>query len=412
MRTPLIAIILLICFLFMGGTAAKTDPGSGRVRLLHIGMAFLKPQFPDSVFLRDPKIDLTMVPSVEWTMENDEIQRTLRLYLPRNKKELDGKYDLVLIDGIDAWHLKQDFSYWVVDLVRESDLGFVMCESGTGWSFAGSGTSWYITPIGEILSVDDVPGREVDPSRAWQSRFHLVPVDPDHELMRNIPWEQAEFHAFNRPTERLGTRVVAGMSGDIPDNRGKPAIVYLDYPNGGRSVSYIFTIHTGADAPHIVDFYNWRWHYDVLVHLIYWPAKEPIPGDLALVHAVRELISKLYFTRLYVISTVDFADRVGANLRDIELKLAELEKMRKGVDSLYIDNRMEECHDLLLGLGTSYDNLINRALMAKDRAMLWIFVVEWAVVAATSMITGAAVWMLLVERRLYRDVERTRLRVT
>lgn len=52
---------------------------------------------------------------------------------------------------------------------------------------------------------------------------------------------------------------------------------------------------------------------------------------------------------------------------------------------------------------------IEKAMKAKDKALLWIFIVERAVVSATSMVAGSILWTLLVRRRLYKEVGQTRL---
>jgi len=403
------AVFLAVALLFPCATEAS-DSSTGKVSLLHIGLAFLRPDHPDPVFLSDPKIDLTMVPAFEWVMDNDEIRRILRLYLPRNRQEL-AEYDLILIDGVDAMHLRAGFLNWVKELVQDSELNFVMTDSGSGWAFAGSGTNWYITAIEPILSVDDTPGREAASPSFRANSFRIVPVDQEHELMRNIPWEEVTWVAMNRPTARPGSRVVAKMSGNRAVNVDKPCIVYFEYPGGGRSVSYIFTWHTMVDSPQILAFYRWRWHYDVLVHMIYWPAGETIPRDLMLVHDVREQIFNLRYSRLFLISTMEFAERSGANLREVEEGLADLYDSEDRIDELYVENEMEECHELCLELRFSYERLLEAALDAKDRALLWVFVVEWAAVSGTSMAAGILVWSLLVRRRLYRQVKTTRLRI-
>jgi hypothetical protein len=387
----------------------RTDPLTGRIRLLHIGLAFLRPDHPDPIFLQDPKIDLTMVPAFSSVMEVEQVRRMLRIYIPRSRVDLARSYDLVLIDGVDAFHVNDAFLRWTADLVRESDLAFVMSDSGSGWSFAGSGTSWYITSIEPILSVDDREGREGATPGFWENNFQVVPVDPDHELMRNIPWEDVRFTAMNRPTERQGASVVARMSDERPVNRGKPVIVYWDFPSGGRSVSYVLTWHTMVGTPGILAFYRWPWHYDVLVHMIYWPTGEPIPEDLTLVHGVREMFSDLYLSKLFLIATIEFAEKAGANMRDLEVELVDLDEERRRADRLYIENRISECYDLSTLLLDGYEDLVESALREKDRALLWIFAVQWVVVSATSMSSGALLWTLLIRRRFYRDVGRTRL---
>lgn len=402
-------LILVSCVLLTSGILGKTNEDTDRIRLLHIGLAFLRPDHPDPVFMCDPKIDLTMVPAFSTVMEMAEIHRMMRLYLPRTKKELADGVDLVLIDGVDALHITDKFLRWTSDLVLESDMSFVMSDSGSGWSFDGSGTSWYITSIEPILSVDDKPGREAAAPGYVENSFKLIPTDPSHELMRNIPWDEMSFVAMNRPTERPGAKVLARMSPNKPVNRGKPVIAYIDFPGGGRSASYILTWHTMVGTANILQFYRWRWHYDVLVHMIYWPAGEPIPEDLLVTHEVRELFTELYYARTFVLSTIEFAEKSGGNLRQIELKLGDLDASRREIDRLYIGNEMLECRELSIEARDLYEVLIGEALKAKDRALFWIFLLEWIVVSATSMIAGAVLWTLLVRRRLYREVDSTRI---
>jgi hypothetical protein len=201
------------------------------------------------------------------------------------------------------------------------------------------------------------------------------------------------------------------MSSGRVVNENKPAIVYLDYPGGGRSVSYILNWHNPLGFPIPGAFYKWAWHYDVLVHMIYWPAKEPVPDDLILVHRVRELISQLRSTRIYVVATVEFADAVGADLQDLYQDLSALDTERIGADGLYIDNQMEECRELLLRLQGEYDEMVDDAVRAKNAALFWVFLTEWLVVLGTSLATGIVLWTLLVKRRLYREVGETRLQI-
>jgi hypothetical protein len=284
-----------------------------------------------------------------------------------------------------------------------------MADSGNGWSFAGAATDWYITPLGRIISVDDRPGREGASPSYEANSFYLVPSDPDHELLRNIPWDEIRFVAFNRPVERPGTKVIARMSEGRAVNQNKPVIVYLDYPGGGRSVSYIMNWHDPSGFPIPKAFYEWAWHYDVLAHMIYWPAKESIPDDLILVHTVRELIYGLRSIRIYVVATIDFADTVGADLQQLYLDLSMLDSDRHGVDEFYNDNQMEECHALLLRLQGDYDQLVGQAIQAKNAALFWVFLTEWLAVLGTSLTTGIVIWSLLVKRRLYKEVGETRL---
>jgi hypothetical protein len=56
------------------------------------------------------------------------------------------------------------------------------------------------------------------------------------------------------------------------------------------------------------------------------------------------------------------------------------------------------------------DEAMVEAIKVRDEAAFWIFLTEWAVVSGTSMVAGVLLWTLMVRRRLYREVEITRLR--
>ena len=51
------------------------------------------------------------------------------------------------------------------------------------------------------------------------------------------------------------------------------------------------------------------------------------------------------------------------------------------------------------------------AVKLKDRALLWIYIIEWLAILATAMICGSVLWALMIRRRLYREVQATTFRL-
>ena len=49
-----------------------------------------------------------------------------------------------------------------------------------------------------------------------------------------------------------------------------------------------------------------------------------------------------------------------------------------------------------------------RAVEVKERALLWVYVIEWSVVTATFALVGFTTWTLMVKRRMFREVSITR----
>jgi len=396
-------LLILAAFLVLGipiscgQTPPRTD-GNGVIRLLHIGKAWFYPSHPAPVLSQDPRISYYPVPAHAWSM-GEEAFRCLRMYLPRSQRALYDNFDVVIEDGMDASHLRDEFQLWVVEGVENEGMGFLMADDSSSFATSGRHTSWYLHPIGDILPVNDKAGIYYE-----QHGFHIVVEEEyrDHPLMRNLPWHEIRIWAHNRPWEKEGAIVLARMSPEINWNRNKPVITYWDYGEG-RSVAYVHKWHATPE------FYRWKWHVDVLSHLIYFPARVAIPQELELVHDIRALYNQFHYGRTYLISTMDFADRFGANLRRVEVELADMAGAKLKVDGQYIAQELEECHSGLSGLLADLDAMTEEVLGAKDRALFWIFMAEWLVVSATSMVAGFLLWSLMVRRRLYKEVMLTKL---
>lgn len=394
---------LFVCVLLVAscGLSAELPPrtdSDGIIRLLHIGKAWFRACYPGPVLNQDPRINYYPVPAHAWSME-EEAFRNLRLYLPRTEDTLYENFDIIIEDGMDASHLKAEFHQWIKTGVEEKGMGFLMADDSSSFATSGRHTSWYLYPIGDILPVTDIAQilRE-------QHAYRVIPVDEyrDHPLMRNVPWNEIKIWAHNRPDPKPGATVLAKMSEEIIYNQGKPVIVYWDLGKG-RTVAYV---HKWHGTP---DFYRWKWHIDVLSHLIYFPVRVEIPQDLELVHQIRSLFNTFHYKRTYLISAMDFADKFGANLASMGEELVELLDEKQHADTQYIRQELEESYGAMLVLIESLDSLTQDVLDAKDRALVWIFISEWLIVSGTCMITGFVLWTLMVRRRLYREVKVTKL---
>jgi len=403
----LICILLTVPYVRSDEVEPRTDE-NGIIRLLHVGKAWLRPYYPATVWVQDPRIKYYPVPSHAWSM-GKEAFRMLRLYLPRTEESLYQDFDIIVEDGMDAEDLPHDFHHWMKKAVQEKGLGFLMADDSSSFATSGRHTSWYLFPIADVLPVTDVP-QIFYPEHA----YHIL-VESEYEghpLMRNIPWDEMEVWAHNRPIEKEGATVLARMSPELWCNRGKPVICYWDYGKG-RAMVYVHKWNGAPSGPGDIagtqDFYRWKWHFDVLCHLVYFPARVKIPQDLGLVHNIRVLFDSFHYKKAYLIATIDFADKFGANLRCVEAKLAEVVKDKETVDKEYIVEDLDNCRGHLNRLIKELDGLTAEVLEAKDRALLWIFVAEWFTVSGTSMTAGFVVWSLMVRRRLYREAGVTRL---
>jgi len=388
---------LLVLVVLLSSARGRVDPETGVIRMLHIGKAFLRPATPGPTFLKDPRISWMPVPAHAWSL-GEEAERNLRIYMPRSRQELHEKYDVVVEDGMYATDMPPRFINWLIEEMTQSGVGFLMADDSSSFATSGRHPSWYLTRIGEILPVDDTAGLF-----GPQQQFHCIPRIPNHPLTRQLPWGEVWISSSNKPTIRQGANMVGEMSPTHWVNVGKP---YMCYWMVGQGISFAYVHKWHIDEG---TFYRWPYHEDVLVHLIYFTAQAPFPDDVLYEHRVRRRFDEVYQKRLYVVSFIEFADKFGANLRQVEMGLNRAEKAYEDAKGSFIDARLEDADSTLEGISQFYDELNHLAFDLWNRALFWVFVLEWLAVTATSMLTGYVLWTLMVKRKLYREVSETRM---
>lgn len=78
------------------------------------------------------------------------------------------------------------------------------------------------------------------------------------------------------------------------------------------------------------------------------------------------------------------------------------------IDRSYLDFEFEETLSLAQKLLGSFQGAFDLALRLKDRAMQWIYVIEWAAITGTSILVSSLIWALMIRRQLYREAQSTR----
>jgi uncharacterized membrane protein len=400
-RIPALVFLLLVP-ISVCSDEPKVDPEKGSIRLLFIGDSFMKPGFPTPYFSDDPRIDVTPIPSEIAILGGDELAfRYYSMYLPRTEGYLREKYDEVIIADSQSHHLKSEVHFWIRNSVVESGLGFMMVDGPAsfggkdgGW---GLSPSWGPTPVGEVLPVECSEDRQ-----GWSLSkvYRLVPKDPEHPLLRGKPWNRVFFYAHNRVLRRDGAEVLATMDQNPP---GSPLVASWD-PGRGRSMALVFD--WGGNG--VTDFYRWKYAPDFLAHIVYYPARLPIPEDMELDHVVRISLANYRERRLYVISVIEFSEKFGASTAKLYDRLNDIDVDKQVADLYFRRVELPEAReeiDVILG---RMAELGEEAIRAKDRALMWIYIVEWCAVSGTSMVAGSILYALMIKRRLYREVRVTR----
>jgi len=404
-----LVLLLMASSLTVAGRTPRVDPETGVIRLLYIGDSFMGPGFPTPYFADDPRIEVTPVPGEVAMLgggkKGTELAvRYYRMYLPRTEKDLSEKYDEVIIADAQSHHIKPQFQNWIKNGVIREGMGFMMVDGPAsfggvtgGW---GDCPSWGPTPVGDILPVICSEKRQ---DWSLSKVYRLVPKNAESPLLKGLPWKNVFFYAHNRVFEREGADVIATMSDNPP---GSPLLATWD-PGKGRSVAFVFD--WGGNG--VTQFYRWPYCPDFLSRVAYFPVGMPIPQDLALDHAVRMLLANYREKRLYVISVIEFAEKFGADSRKLYDKLERIDQEKKDADILYVRQDMEAAKEFIERVLGDMSKLGDDAIKAKDRALAWVYIIEWFAVTGTALVAGSVLYSLMIKRRLYREVDLTRARL-
>ncbi len=109
----------------------RRDPSTGRISILYYGDAFGPSPYP--TFVADPLTSVAALTGMSGTQQ--EIDKKMRIYMPRSYQDLLAKYDLIIMSDALVKNFRPFYINWFRDSVIHSRLGLIMI-SGYG-SFGG-----------------------------------------------------------------------------------------------------------------------------------------------------------------------------------------------------------------------------------------------------------------------------------
>jgi hypothetical protein len=334
-----------------------------------------------------------MIPAGDATVAS-YMARFMRIYMPRTYNDWISKVDSFLLSDLVPWGFTANQLLWMRDSIEKEGTGMILSEMGWygigGWT-GNAVEDWIKSPLYDAYPVDMIMDRqnEISPFLDFvhEGQFLNLPN------IENIKF--ASEQGVHDP--RAGATVWAVY------RLGKePAIITRSFGEGMTIANSMGLERFGQP------YYEWDYYKDYFINHAYFSAQVEIPADLELVHRVREQLETFRDQRSFVIGIIDFIDKFNANTRPVEVMLAETTPMRDEAEELYIDQRYEESATILQTASQRFEEISEAAIKLKDQALLWIYIIEWSAVSATSLVTGVIIWALMVRRRLYREVGLTR----
>ncbi len=405
MRQALRRVALCLLFLTVPTAWSLED---GRIGMLYVGC--VARSMPYWLMRSDPLFRTTFVqatirdfmlfgPMPAPTIE--DLNRLVRLYMPRTYDDVVANYDVIVFFEANVQAVANHIDK-LARAVSEGGLGMVMTG---GWQSFGGATGyppWGVTAIGPLLPTEDVVG-------AWHdSPQHRIIIDkPDNEFIRSLPWDLSDPALYGSVWDHNLLKVRPGaeqLAHVVSPGCDAPLMVTWRLEGGPRTFSL-----ASEGGWRLFSMAKWRYDYDFCSNLMIYLDDRPVPQDIALVQAVRHKIFEVATRRSMIVSLLDFCESFGANTQKITSKLMEIDRVAVEALPQYLHLNFEGALETYKTAARMIENLEGEAMKLKDRALMWIYVIEWLAVTGTMLVCGIALWSLMVRRRLYRQVRYTRL---
>ncbi len=374
----------------------------GRIGVLYLGEPLSPPFY---LMIPDPLFDMSFVDAhvhASGPLSTDQVHRMMRVYMPRTVQSLVSRFDVVVLFCATQDAVGTIYTEMIARSVREAGVGLVMIGSQEGFGGYQGKTSWGGTSVAELLPVEVVPD-----GRTLYGR--LVLDDPGHELLTSIPWDMKhpvlaspDTWDHNLVTTKPGASQLARA---VHQGVGEPLMVTWEVAERTR----VFALTSAIDR--LSQGLNpWQYHYDLASNLMIYLDYRPVPQDVEIVHRARFRILQIAQRRSILVDVLEFSEAFGADTRTIMSGIEELDRIVSGAHEQYLDLRYEEMLEGCEPIEPMIQELERRAVELKNRALIWVYAIEWLAVTGTALFCGFILWTVMVQRRLYKEVRVTSLR--
>jgi len=396
--------LVLICTLLITPQCL----GQGRIKSLlsgRVAEGFLI----HSWFKNEPLINPLFVPTR--SASEVEMRRFVRIYFPRTPEAVSDM-DFIVFAGSIMNMFSPIQQRWMHDAVAGGTGGLNSRSllSGIYWpEWVNSETQKAFPNDAEALA---------NTGEIHRSDKSLVIVLEEGEDIppvltmfkdKSIRWRLSDY-SCGLVIPREGARIWSWIKGPFADHASAnspcqgctPHLISWEY---GRGITW--TCHDRL--------VNWwqdplanPYGLDMIMNMILYSNRRNLPEDIEVVHEIRSRIIEYKTRQLLVLATIEFAEKFGANMDPVLEDMGEVNEIRKQADDQYLDQDYVLSRSTYIRAIDELEELNYVAMERKDRAMLWVYLVQWFVVSGTSMIAGFVVWSLMIRRRLYKQVRVTR----
>jgi len=338
------------------------------------------------------------VPCCLQYLSTGDAKRFARIYLPRSYDSLYEGTDVLVFHDFSPEVLPPSHLDWFQRGVEEG-IGLCLIEFANRAATYSGMNLWPEVKFYQVFAGDLVPN-QIDAAMGRQY-YRVVQEGPLLALPGVERWNM-NWGAHGDLAARAGTTVWA-----VWRDRGTPALLSRRYGEG-----MVVQPDHGWDTIPEDTKRQWVYFPDYIFNHLTFVADSRFPDDLELVHRARVAFIRYREEKAMALLVLGFIEKFGANPSAFEQRIGEMDADHEEAEDLYVDLRVGESLEIMQDLLGRFESMGDDMMRARDRALLWVFVTEYLVVAATCMGCGFALWTLMVKRKLYREAEATKAQRT
>jgi len=392
------------------------------LNILAIGQVLPGESPLDVWFEADPLVDYVLVPTeFDFTASfpvgsQEEAQnawrRFIRTYFPKTRKALVEGFDfLVFPDGNLNYFTARQIANMKY-AIEEGAGSFVTMGGGMAKPNVGWTPAWISSSMSDIFPIILTDKMRQDATSGFSIR--VVKADPPVLSMfvplgiEGVIGSYAFTLLYPQPGATTWGKLISHGS-PLPADAPGDWLVSWRFGSGG-GLSWVVADDLDSTWWSSVHFQTQNEYAgDVFFNILLHSTGRSLPENIFIIHDLRGRYLHYNRERGFLLSLLDFIDRFGANTRDVERQMGDIERLRVESYDAYREadfqralELVDEAFEMLVSISTD-------AMRLKDNALLWVYLTEWLVVTGALLFSGSAIYSLMIRRKLYRDVAVTRL---
>jgi hypothetical protein len=155
---------------------------------------------------------------------------------------------------------------------------------------------------------------------------------------------------------------------------------------------------------------DWALFPPAMMYMAYRVADKPLPDDPLIFLSIINGLIEFTETTSLIESMLEWVETFGGNTRKLRERIDALDETKLGAENAYLGGDFNGARDILTQAMAEQTSLRVAASKAKDDALFWVYMTEWFALTGTLLVSSYVLWVLMVRRKLYRDVGVSRLK--